>query len=60
MKKVALKIVSSAKIYAPIKIENLDEKRLVPHMMTRRRLTRNSKVMVYLSDQCNFTDGKIN
>ncbi len=59
MKKVAVKIVSSAKIYAPTKIEDLDEKRLVPHMMTRRRLTRNSKVMLYLSDKCGFEGGKI-
>ncbi len=59
MKKVVVKIISSSKIYAPGKIENLDEKRLVPHMMTRRRLTRNSKVMLYLSDKCGFIDGKI-
>jgi hypothetical protein len=59
MRKVALKIVSSAKIYAEGKIEDLDEKRLVPHMMTRRRLTRNSKVMLYLSDKCDFKEGKI-
>ena len=59
MRKVAIKIISSSKIYAPGKIENLDEKRLVPHMMTRRRLTRNSKVMLYLSDKCGFEDGKI-
>jgi len=59
VRKVALKIISSAKIYAPKKIENLDEKRLVPHMMTRRRLTRNSKVMLYLADKCEFRDGKI-
>ena len=59
MRKVAIKIISSSKIYAPGKIESLDEKRLVPHMMTRRRLTRNSKVMLYLSDKCGFEDGKI-
>ncbi len=59
MKTVALKIISAAKIYSPGKIENLDEKRLVPHMMTRRRLTRNSKVMLYLSDKCDFKEGKI-
>ncbi len=59
MKKVALNIVSSAKIFAPIKIENLNEKKLVPNMMLRRRLTRNAKVMLYLSDQCNFEGGKI-
>jgi len=59
MKKVAINIISSAKIFAERKIENLDEKRLVPHMMTRRRLTRNSKVMLFLSDKCNFKNGKI-
>ncbi len=59
MKTVALKIISSAKIYAPQKLENLDEKRLVPNMMMRRRLTRNSKVMLFLSDKCGFENGKI-
>ena len=59
MKTVALNLISSAKIYAPVKLENLDEKRLAPNMMTRRRLTRNSKVMLYLSDKCGFENGKI-
>ena len=59
MKSVVLKIVSSAKICASQRIENLDEKRLVPNMMMRRRLTRNSKVMLYLSEKCAFTGGKI-
>ena len=59
MKSVALNIISSAKIYAPTKIENLDEKRLAPSMMMRRRLTRNSRVMLYLADKCGFKDGKI-
>jgi len=59
MKTVALNIISSAKIYAPQKIENLEEKRLAPNMMMRRRLTRNSKVMLYLSDKCGFNGGKI-
>jgi len=59
MKSVVLNIVSSAKIYAPEKIENLDEKRLAPSMMMRRRLTRNSKVMLYLADKCGFEGGKI-
>ena len=59
MKKVAINIISSAKVFAENKLDNLDEKRLVPHMMTRRRLTRNSKVMLFLSDKCNFTNGKI-
>ncbi len=59
MKKVALKIVSSSKIYAPTQIEELDTKRLVPKMVLRRRLTRNAKVFLYLSDKCGFINGKI-
>jgi len=59
MKSVALNIISSAKIYAPNKIEDLDEKRLAPNMMMRRRLTRNSRIMLYLADKCNFKGGKI-
>lgn len=59
MKCVTLNIVSSAKIYAPEKIEDLDEKRLAPNMMMRRRLTRNSRLMLYLADKCNFKGGKI-
>ncbi|NPA58859.1 MAG: beta-ketoacyl synthase chain length factor [Epsilonproteobacteria bacterium] len=59
MKKVALKIINAHRIYAKTKIEDLDEKRLVPKMMMRRRLTRNAKVMIYLSDKCDFKDGKV-
>jgi len=59
MKKVAIKIVNAHKIYAETKLEDLDEKRLVPSMMVRRRLTRNSKVMLYLSDRCDFSGTKI-
>lgn len=59
MKSVTLKIVSAAKIYDPEKIEDLDEKRLAPNMMMRRRLTRNSRLMLFLADKCGFKDGKI-
>jgi len=59
MRSVILNIINSAKIYAPIKIENLEEKRLAPNMMMRRRLTRNSRVMLYLADKCGFKKGKI-
>ena len=58
-KQVAINIISSAKIYAPQKIEDLDEKRIVPKMMLRRRLTRNAKIMLYLADKCGFSGGKI-
>ena len=59
MKKIAIKILSAHKIYAKEKIEDLQEKQLVPSMMLRRRLTRNSKVMLYLSHKCNFEGGKV-
>lgn len=59
MRSVVLDIINSAKIYAPRKLESLDEKRLAPNMMIRRRLTRNSKVFLYLSDKCSFEGGKI-
>lgn len=58
-KKVAVNILSVAKIYAPIKIDDLDEKRIVPQMMLRRRLTRNAKIMLYIADKCGFKSGKI-
>ena len=59
MKKVAINIISAHKIYAQEKIEDLDEKRIVPKMMIRRRLTRNAKIMLYLADKCGFSGGKI-
>ena len=55
MKKVALNIISSSKISAPTKIDDLEEKRIIPNMMIRRRLTRNAKIMLYLSDKCGFS-----
>ena len=58
-KRVAVNIISSAKIFAGQKIEDLDEKRIVPKMMLRRRLTRNAKIMLYLADKCGFSGGKI-
>lgn len=59
MRKVALNIISAAKIYAPTKIEDLEDKRIVPKMMLRRRLTRNAKIMLYIADKCEFNGGKI-
>lgn len=59
MKKVAIKITASAKVYAPVKLEDLEEKRIVPNMMVRRRLTRNAKVMLYLADKCAANNGKV-
>jgi len=59
MKRVAINIISAAKISAPTKIEDLEDKRIVPKMMLRRRLTRNAKIMLYIADKCEFTGGKI-
>jgi hypothetical protein len=57
--RVAINILSAAKVFAPQKIQDLDEKRIVPKMMLRRRLTRNAKIMLYLADQCGFSGGKL-
>ena len=57
--KVAVNILSAEKIYAKEKIEDLNEKSIVPKMMMRRRLTRNAKIMLYLADKCGFKNGKI-
>lgn len=59
MRKVAINIISAAKIAAPTKIEDLEDKRIVPKMMLRRRLTRNAKIMLFIADKCEFTGGKI-
>ena len=58
-KRVAINIISAAKIAAPTKIEDLEDKRIVPKMMLRRRLTRNAKIMLFIADKCGFTGGKI-
>ena len=58
-KKVAVNIISASKIYAPQKIEDLEEKRIVPKMIIRRRLTRNAKIMLFIADKCAFNGGKI-
>ena len=57
--RVAVNIISASKIYAPVKIQDLEDKRIVPKMMIRRRLTRNAKIMLYLADKCGFKGGKI-
>jgi len=56
---VHLEILATSGIFAPQKIEELDDKRLVPKMMLRRRLTRAGKIMIYLSDRCGFENGPI-
>jgi len=57
--KINLEILDSAYISAEREIEELHTKQLVPKMVTRRRLTRAAKIVVYLADQVDFTKGRI-
>ena len=57
--KINLEIIDSAYIYGHKSIEELNTKELVPKMVTRRRLTRASKIVIYLSDKVSFEDGRI-
>ena len=52
-------VKQSAVVQADGKCETLDEKRIVPKMMLRRRLTRAARIMVYLADACEFTEGAV-
>ena len=57
--KINLEIIDSSYVYAPIQIEDLKTKELVPKMVTRRRLTRAAKIAIYLASETNFDDGRI-
>ena len=57
--KIHVKVNSPVLVYDKVKIEELEEKRLVPKMMLRRRLTRAGKIFVYLADRCGFESGPI-
>lgn len=57
--KINLEIIESSYIYAPVQIEDLKTKELVPKMVTRRRLTRAAKIAIYLAFQTNFEDGRV-
>ena len=52
-------VKTTATVAAETKCETLDEKRIVPKMMLRRRLTRAARIMVYLADACDFRDGAV-
>ena len=52
-------IKAAAKVAAHESCDNLDEKRIVPKMMLRRRLTRSARIMVYLADACGFSKGSV-
>ena len=57
--KMNFEVKATAVVSAESKCETLDEKRIVPKMMLRRRLTRASRIMVYLADACDFRDGAV-
>ena len=57
--KVNIEIVKKALIHHPLKIENLNDKELVKKMMIRRRLSRSSKILIYLASECDFKAGSV-
>ena len=57
--KINLKILSSHFVSAQEKCDNLEEKILVPKMMLRRRLTRSSKIAIYLASKVSYTKERI-
>jgi len=58
-KKINLEILDFCCIYDKIEIADLNTKVLVPKMVTRRRLTRASKIAIYLASQVNYSNERI-
>ncbi len=57
--KINLEILNSAFIFANEAIEELNTKELVPKMVLRRRLTRASKIAVFLANQIGINNERI-
>ncbi len=55
--KINVEIVKKALVHNPLKLETLNEKELVKKMMIRRRLSRNSRILINLASVCDFTTG---
>lgn len=55
--KINVEITKHALQSAPRTIENLNEKELVPKMVTRRRLSRASKILINLAHTCEYKTG---
>lgn len=55
--KINVEITKMALVHNPIKIENLNEKKLVQKMVLRRRLSRSSKILINLAHECEFETG---
>ena len=56
---INLEVINSAIIHDPIQLKSLNEKELVKKMMIRRRLSRSSRILIYLANECNFTTGNM-
>jgi hypothetical protein len=56
---VNVEIVKKTFVHHPLKIEDLNEKEFVQKMMIRRRLSRSSKILIYLANKCDFKTGRI-
>jgi len=57
--KINLKIIASAYISADKRCEELQEKILVKKMMLRRRLTRGSKIAIYLASKVGYESQRV-
>jgi hypothetical protein len=57
--KINLEILEASYIYGKDSIEDLNTKALVPKMATRRRLTRASKIAIYLASKVTYDNERI-
>lgn len=55
--KINVEVIKKALLHNPLKLEDLNEKELVKNMLTRRRLSRSSKIVINLAHKCEFTTG---
>ncbi len=58
-KKINLEILNFCFVHDKREIADLNTKELVPKMVTRRRLTRASKIAIYLASKVNYTSERI-
>ena len=56
---INLEILDACYIYGAQEIEELNTKELVPKMVFRRRLTRGSKIAIYLASKINYDNQRI-
>jgi len=56
--KITLEIISCHSIWDKTEIKELNERLNIPDAMMRRRLTRSSKILIYLANKVEFISGK--